>query len=200
MEESKEEVVEHEKQVEAQAQLDEKTNNMLKQAQKYKEEGNVLFKEGELQKARYKYVKVFAFTKTLTGEDPESGEGMVDIALKANQKGEINTEMKNKAKEIERDVNSNMAMVFIKEKNWTKAIEKATNSLNIEKSVKGYYRRGIAHAMKNDYESAYKDFDEGKELDPDSKDLFDKEIAKTKKKEKEYDKKTSQKYAGFFNS
>lgn len=199
-EESKDDATKTEEQEKAQAELTQKMTNMVEQAQKFKDEGNELFKEGELKKARYKYVKVFAYTKTLTGGGPNGGDGMVDMALKASQKGEIDADLKKKAKDIERDVNSNMAMVFIKEKNWSKAVEKATNSLNLEKTVKGYFRRGTAYAMKNDYENAYKDFEAGKQLDPESTGLFDKEIEKTRKREKEYDKKTSQKYAGFFSN
>ena len=53
--------------------------------------------------------------------------------------------------------------------------------------------------MKNDFEMAYKDFEEGKKLDPSDEKLFDEEIERTKKREKAYDKETNKKYAGFFD-
>eukprot|EP00117_Sycon_ciliatum_P050716 scpid106759/ scgid35767/ len=127
------------------------------------------------------------------------GDGMVGMAMKMNQQEDIAEDLKLKAKYLERDVNCNMSMVYLKEKEWAKAIEKATNSLDIEKTTKAYFRRGKAFAMKNDYENAYKDFEEGKKLDEDSIKLFEEEIAKVRKREKEYDRKTGQKYAGFFN-
>ena len=127
---------------------------LLSQAVALKEEGNALFKAGELAKARTKYSRVFAFTRSLIAK--ETDESMVNMASKGLAKGEISNEIKAKAKELERDVNSNMAMVFLKEENYSKAVEKATKSLNIEKTSKGYFRRGKAYAMKNDYENAYK--------------------------------------------
>ena len=78
------------------------------------------------------------------------------MVQKGVAKGEITQEVKDKAKELERDVNSNMAMVFLKEENYTKAIEKATKSIALEKTSKAYFRRGKAYAMKNDFENAYK--------------------------------------------
>ena len=53
--------------------------------------------------------------------------------------------------------------------------------------------------MKNDFESAYKDFEEGKKDFPDEAKIFDSEIQKTKTREKAYDKKTNEKYAGFLS-
>jgi tetratricopeptide (TPR) repeat protein len=177
-----------------------KFQNFIEQAQKYKDEGNEFFKAGELQKARGKYTRVFAYTKSLVGGGPDGSDAMVDMALKASSKGEIDQDLKKKARELERDVNCNMAMVYLKERNWAKAVEKATNSLNIEKTTKAYFRRGKAYAMKNDFENAYKDFEEGKKLDDSDAKLFDEEIAKTKKREKEYDKQMSKKFNFGFNS
>lgn len=90
-------------------------------------------------------------------------------------------------------------MVYLKEQNWTKAIEKATNSIKTEKTAKAYYRRGKAYAMKNDFDNAYKDFEDGKKLGTEESKLFDDEVAKTKQREKQYDKAQGKKYAGFLN-
>jgi len=56
--------------------------------------------------------------------------------------------------------------VFLKEGNYQKAIQKATYSINIEKTSKAYFRRGQAHILKNDFEAAQNDFKIAKELDP----------------------------------
>lgn len=119
---------------------------MLSQAIAFKEEGNAFFKAGDLKKARTKYSRVFAFTRSLISK--QSDESMVNMAQKGLGKGEISSEVKSTAKDLERDVNSNMAMVFLKESNYTKAIEKATLSLEIAVSSKALFRRGKAYAMK----------------------------------------------------
>ena len=54
--------------------------NLLELARKYKQEGNELFKAGDLKKARTKYSRVFPYTKTLSG-GPGSDQ-MVAMAMK----------------------------------------------------------------------------------------------------------------------
>lgn len=177
----------------------EKLQNMIQTAQTLKQEGNVFFKDGDYKKAKAKYTRVFAYTRAFISSEPDGGEGMVNMAMKASGLGEITDEFKLIAKNLERDVNNNMAIIFLKEENWTKVVEKSTKSLKIEKNVKGYFNRGKAYAMKNDFESAYKDFEEGKKDFPDEAKIFDSEIQKTKTREKAYDKKTNEKYAGFLS-
>ena len=106
--------------------------------------------------------------------------------------------MKTTAKDLERDVNNNMAMIFLKEKNYSKVIEKATSSLDVEKNMKALFRRGKAYTMKNDFENAYKDFEDGKKFSPDDAKLFDNEIQAAKRREKKYDIKTAKQYSGLF--
>jgi hypothetical protein len=54
-------------------------------AQKYKAEGNQFFKEGNLQKARSKYARVFAYTKGITGGGGENGDAMVKMAMSVSR-------------------------------------------------------------------------------------------------------------------
>jgi hypothetical protein len=49
-----------------------------------REEGNGFFKAGDLQKAKSKYTRVFAYTKSLTGSGNEGADAMVDMALKVS--------------------------------------------------------------------------------------------------------------------
>lgn len=175
-----------------------KINSLMNQAEKLREEGNELFEAQEYEKARGKYSKVFAFTRGITNPTASGADSMINIAIKAAEKGHADEDIKAKARLLERDVNSNLAMVYLLEENWNKAIEKATNSLNIEKTPKSYFRRGKAYAMKNEFENAYKDFEEGKLLeDSESHKVFDDEIAKTKQKEKEYIKDMQESSGGF---
>lgn len=136
--------------------LNNKTNSLIEMAIQLKNEGNDLFKNGELSKARSKYTRVFAYTKGLIGSGEPGSEGMVEMIQKGAWRVDISQEIKDKARELERDVNSNMAMVYLKEQNYPKAIEKATKSIAIEKTSKAYFRRGKGYAMKNDFENAYK--------------------------------------------
>ena len=174
-----------------------KMQNFIDSALKYKADGNEFFKSGDFKKARSKYTRVFAYTKPfMSGGDGQ--DGMVNMAMQS-QAHEISDEMKEQAKGLERDVNNNMAIIFLKEKNFSKAIEKSNKSLQIESNVKGFYNRGRAYTLKNDFESAYKDFTKGKEMFPDKAKLFDDELDKTKKLEKEYDKYMAKKYSGFLD-
>ena len=54
--------------------------NLLELARKYKQEGNELFKAGDLKKARTKYSRVFPYTKTLSGG--AGSDQMVAMAMK----------------------------------------------------------------------------------------------------------------------
>lgn len=131
-----------------------KIESFISQAVALKEEGNAFFKAGDLKKARSKYTRVFAFTRSLVTKQNE--DSMVNMVQKGMGKGEISSEIKTTARDLERDVYSNMAMVFLKEQNYSKAIEKASLSLEIAETGKALFRRGKAFAMKNDFESAYK--------------------------------------------
>ncbi len=51
----------------------------------------------------------------------------------------------------------NMSQAFFQKKNYEKTIQKATDSLNLKKTVKAYYRRGKAYAMLEQYENAAAD-------------------------------------------
>jgi tetratricopeptide (TPR) repeat protein len=51
----------------------------------------------------------------------------------------------------------NMSQAFFQQKNFDKSIKKATDSLNLKKTIKAYYRRGKAYAMLGQYENAADD-------------------------------------------
>ena len=188
---------EEQKQVNTSQNLPKHYESMITTAQELKQEGNDYFKKGDLKTARTKYAKVFAYTKAFYSSDPGSGDGMIDLALKS--KGVDTMSNQQIAKDLERDVNNNLAVIYLKEQNYTKVIEKTTNSLKIQKNVKSYFNRGKAQALKNDFEAAYADFELGKFEFPEQTKMFDAEIEKTRTREKEYDKETDQKYAGFLN-
>ena len=127
---------------------------------------------------------MFPYTRSIGVRTTDnSDQGMIDMAMKASG-AEVSEEDKKIVADLERDTNNNFANIFFKEENWSKVIEKSTKSIAIEKNAKGYYNRGRAYAMKNDYENAYKDFEEGKSLFSDKTKLFTDEIKKAQKREK----------------
>lgn len=143
---------------------DNKKLELLEKAEALKQEGNEFFKAKEYGKARSKYSRVFAYTKGIAAGQTDGGDQMTNMAINLASRGNISEELKIRATNLERDVNSNMAMVYLIEENWPKVIDKATASINIDPSPKAFFRRGKAHAMKNDFENAYKDLELGKSL------------------------------------
>merc|ERR1712048_674802 len=70
---------------------------------------------------------------------------------------------------LKSSVNSNMAMCYtkIEPPEFSKAIASLTASIDIEPSVKGYFKRGQAYVGRGDLDAARKDFDKANELDLD---------------------------------
>jgi tetratricopeptide (TPR) repeat protein len=50
-------------------------------------------------------------------------------------------------------------------KDYQKAVDKATKSIENKKTLKGLYRRGKAYAARQDYERAIKDMEEAVKMD-----------------------------------
>ena len=171
-------------------------------AKEQKELGNQFFKAREFKKARMKYSRVFPYTKALIGGSAGSGDavsnGMTEMALKMAKEEGASPDLILEARALERDTASNMALVFLKEKNFKKAIEKATYSINVEKSSKAFFRRAQANILKGDFEQAYADFEESKKLDPESEAVIEAEVKKAQRAEKEYDKKEAKRMGKMF--
>jgi tetratricopeptide (TPR) repeat protein len=147
--------------LQTQQAFDTKALELLDQADVLKNEGNDFFKVKDYGKARSKYSRVFAYTKGIAAGQIEGDDDSSDVGAKIALKGLVSEEIKNRATNLERDVNNNMAMVYLYEKKWPKVIEKATASIRIDPSPKAYFRRGKAYSMKNNFEQAYKDFESG---------------------------------------
>jgi tetratricopeptide (TPR) repeat protein len=95
----------------------------------------------------------------------------------------------------------NMSICFFKTEQYQKAVEKATASLGVKRSVKGLYRRAQANRFRKDYESALKDLEEALTLittaEEDTKVTILKELDLNKQMDKEYDRQTQKKMQGF---
>ena len=59
----------------------------------------------------------------------------------------------------------NMSICFFQLKNYQKSKEKATQSIDIKKSIKGFYRRAQARAFLKDFDGACEDLKEAIKLD-----------------------------------
>lgn len=173
---------------EKEEEINPKHVELLDQAEQLKKEGNEFFKAKDFPKARSKYARVFCYTRGLSSALGE--EGIAQMVQKGQ--GKIHQSITVRACQLERDANSNLAMAYMQEENWSKVVEKCNLSIKIEPTVKAYFRRGKAYAMKNDYSNAYKDFNTGQKEFPGDKELFKKEVVKTKQREKQYDKAEAQ--------
>jgi tetratricopeptide (TPR) repeat protein len=58
-----------------------------------------------------------------------------------------------------------MAICFYLLQNYPKSVEKATESINMKPTIKGYYRRGKAYVLLKNYTKAVEDFEEAVKLD-----------------------------------
>jgi tetratricopeptide (TPR) repeat protein len=95
------------------------------------------------------------------------------------------------AKELNATVFLNMSICFFLLKNYSKAVEKATLSLQNKKTLKGLYRRGKAYAARLDYERAIKDMEDAVKMDPSDVNDIQQEIMQLRMKMKELEKKNN---------
>jgi len=146
-----------------------------------KEQGNEFYKQKEFQKAISKYARIRMFSKVLLAE--EAGDHMLSMVAKA--KGEENeklTEAENKEiKDIVAAGNLNMSICFFNLKNYPKSKEKASESLNMKKSIKAYYRRAQARAYMKDYDGACDDLKSAIKMDTNDPNDFQAELIKYEK-------------------
>ena len=66
----------------------------------------------------------------------------------------------------------NLSICFFLTQDYRKSIDRATESLNLQKSVKAYYRRAKGKAALKDYWGAADDIKEAMKLDPAGGDTF----------------------------
>ena len=74
-----------------------------------------------------------------------------------------------------------MSICFFQLKNYAKSKEKATQSIDIKKSIKGYYRRAQAKAFLKDFDGACQDLKEAIKLDTSDPNDCQAELAKYEK-------------------
>ena len=112
----------------------------LRGAEQLKTDGNKLVGEGKYNEAIEKYMRV----KNNLADDPSAG-----------------------AKTLRQSCQLNMSLCFNKTKRYNSAISECTEVLKQDgKALKAYYRRGQAHAAKEDWQSAVADLRRAVKLAP----------------------------------
>jgi hypothetical protein len=96
-----------------------------------------------------------------------------------------------------------MSQIDIFNKKYGKAMERASKSLAIKKSIKGFYRRGIAYIELNEFDKARKDLENVREMENaagiEKNDDLDQKFLLLKQKEKAYDEQFRSKFKNMFN-
>ena len=168
----------------------------IREAERLKTEGNIFFKQKEFKKAFCCYHKVFFMINGII--DPHD-----EINKYSLKNSEVATpEILEKVKELKSSVFSNMSQIDIINKNYGKAVERASKSLEIKKSIKGFYRRGIAYIEISEFEKARKDLETVREMDMASGSTLNEDLEEKfqliKQKEKAFDKELRGKFKNMF--
>ncbi len=146
-------------------------------AMRKKEEGNGAFKNGNVLRALRKYEKALELVKSEEGMSDDERRSAKDLTLK---------------------VNGNMALIYLKKKEYEKCVEKATLVIKEdENNLKALGRRGMAYSLSGSYEKAKKDLLKAKKIEPTDKFVL-KAIKENKRKIKMYREKQKKLYGNMF--
>jgi len=114
--------------------------------------------------------------------------------------GSFNDEEKKSAKSIACAINSNLALTYFKQQDYSQCLTKADEVLTEDpKNVKALVRRGQAYMMLGDNDLAKMNFKEALELEPNNADV--KKLMEANKKRIKQEKEKERKlYGNIFNS
>jgi len=140
--------------------------------------GNNDFKNGELKHALIHYHQALLYANGLVG---------------------ITKEQTIKMNIVKVSCWNNMAAAYLKEGNYTKAVNYCNKVLSLElNNVKALFRRGKAYLELNNLEKAQEDLKNAERVDPDDKSI-QKELQALKKRQQEQDKKQQKFYSAMFD-
>jgi len=122
------------------------------------------------------------------------GDELYQYAKEANR---IDDSELDKISDLKYTTYLNMAQIDIFNQNYKKCVDRATNSIKIKPTLKGFFRRGWAYLELNDLDNAEADFKRCLEFEPDNADVKAK-LAELKKKLKQSDNKLKDKLKNMF--
>lgn len=181
----------------------------LEEANRYKDLGNQLFKEGAYKKAITKYGIVLAYVRGLPGSKRDL-EGIATMANTIHTGNSVSEEEDGQSLEIEKVVYQNMANCHIKLKNLQKALDYCNRAIKLDEYAwKAYFRKGEAFLLMNDFDNSRSCFIEARNkvsvvMKDDDVSLsnalnsIEREIRKCTNLEKKYDKLHKDKYTNLF--
>ncbi len=108
-----------------------------------KDEGNIFFRRNDYENAIKKYARVKLFTKQFLPS--KNGDDKMMSMMVNSKQAKIDEDTTAEIVELQSVTSCNMATCFFKLKNYQKAIEKATESIDLKKNIKAFFRRGMSH-------------------------------------------------------
>ncbi|KAM1648521.1 hypothetical protein FF1_009789 [Malus domestica] len=153
--------------------------SIMDEAEKIRNTGNRLFKEGKFELAKAKYDKVLREFNHVNPQDDEEGK------IFANTRNLLHL---------------NVAACFLKMGECRKSIETCNKVLEANPGhVKALYRRGMAYITLGDFEEAKRDFNTMIKLDKSTEPDATAALLKVKQKEQEVEKKVRKQFKGLFD-
>mmetsp|Transcript_12983 Transcript_12983/g.16139 ORF Transcript_12983/g.16139 Transcript_12983/m.16139 type:complete len:190 (-) Transcript_12983:828-1397(-) len=170
----------------------------IKEATKFKEEGNELFKQKEYKKAIRKYRTVFAYVNGLLDSSHELAQY---TAKKADGEADLLTKTQSETiKALKVSCYSNLAQCYLflnKPEQCIKCCSDAEKILKDESNAKILYRKGQAYMMVTDFEKAKPCLVSAIKLEPNNKSMRN-TLEEFKIKYKEWSKAENEKQKDLF--
>jgi tetratricopeptide (TPR) repeat protein len=173
-------------------------DELVDEGLRFKEEGNEFFKQGFYPKALASYHKVFTHVAGLAKSDtPKSPTEGLPAADRVQNSFTVPAHRVDEVLALKQSTRLNMAACYLKQEKYSKAVDAATESLNLCESAKGLFRRGQALLLLNSLEECRLDLDAALALQPKDPGIIA-EIRKLEAAEKKQVAKEKKLYAGFF--
>lgn len=152
---------------------------IMEEADKIKNTGNRLFKEGKFELAKAKYEKLLREYNHVHPQDDEEGK------IFANSRSSLHL---------------NVAACYQKMGEYRKSIEACNKVLDANPvHVKALYRRGMSYMLGGDFDDAKNDFEKMVTVDKSSEPDATAALVKLKQKEQEIEKKARKQFKGLFD-